>query len=183
MSAVNWIWIALYVLTPVIGVFVGRAYNGRKRKLPPKVFEGETLLFSIGAGLALLIFWPLVAVAFAIDLWITKLGYWRDRRRNRFYCRPEHLLRRVTVEEAEADAKVVDLLDRTPNLPFGHLNPAWQAFLTKKKFGYRLKQFTIPGKPAREGGPEWSASKGRMVGFAWVGLRNVKAELICEWDA
>jgi hypothetical protein len=171
-------------MVPVFGIAVARAYNGRKQVPLPKLFEEQTLLFSIGAVLVLLAFWPLVCVSLALDPWITKLGYWQDNRRYRYNCRPEHLLGSVTVAAAEASAKVVDPLHRAPVAPFGHLNPAWQVFLKQRRFGYRLKSFCIPGiSPETFRGTRWTTPQGRKLGYAWVWLWRVKAEFIYEWDA
>jgi hypothetical protein len=185
MSAANLSWAALYFTVPVVGVIVGRSYNARKHGSKENPFEGQSVLFSIGVVLLLLTLWPLVILGFALDPWITNYGYWMDRRRNRFHCRPEHLLGSLTVRDAEVSAKVVDPLHRAPGVPFGHLNLAWRAFLAKKKFGYRLKAFCIPGTAAdalHAGAPRWSTPKGRKLGYAWVGLRSVKGEFIYEWD-
>ena len=186
MSAAYWAWVALYLMAPVVGVALARAYSGRKQESLPTLFKEQTLIFSICGLLVLLTFWPFVLIGLALDPWITKLGYWRDSRRYRYHCRPEHLLGRVTVEDAEASGKVVDPLHRAPDLPFGHLNPAWHAFLKQRRFGYRLKSFCIPGIPPdalHAGAPRWSEPQGRRQGYAWVALWKVKAEFIAEWGA
>lgn len=184
MSAAYWPWVALYLMVPVVGIAVARAYNSRKQESLSKLFEGQTLLFSVGAILLLLVFWPLVCVGLALDPWIAKLGYWRDARRNRFQCRPEHLSGSVTVEDAEASGKVVDPLHRVPDLPFGHLNPVWRGFLKQRRFGYRLKSFSIPVHcPEAQAftGTCSATPQGQRLGYAWVGLWSVKAEFIYEW--
>jgi hypothetical protein len=163
-------WVALYVLTPVVGIVFGRAYNARKRGSTGQFFEGQTLLFSVGAVLAILFFWPLVIVVFAIEPLAERLKHWRYKQQDRFHSRPEHLLGNATVHDAEAGAVVVDPLGRVPALPFGHLNAAWKAFLEKKKFWYRLQKFHIPG-----------TLQGQKAGYAWVVLGRVKAEFIYEW--
>ena len=185
MSFVNWVWITLYALTPVVGVFAVRTYNGCKNKSLHKAFEGETLLFSIGVVLVLLTLWPLIAFGFALEPWILKFSYWRDRRRNRFHCSREHLLGSVTVERAETVATVIDPMHRVPDAPFGHLNAAWNAFLKRKRWGYRLRSFQVPGTPLDDlhaGAPHWTVPRGRMLGYAWVCFWKIKAEFIYEWD-
>ncbi len=42
-----------------------------------------------------------------------------------FACRRKHLVRLVSSDAVEADAKVIDPLGRAPDLPFGHLNAGW----------------------------------------------------------
>jgi hypothetical protein len=52
------------------------------------------------------------------------------------------------------------------DVPFVHLNSAWQTFLKKKRLGYSLRKFTIPGKlDNRSGQPKWSTPSGRRVGY------------------
>lgn len=182
MSTAYWVWVALYLMIPVVGIVIGRAFNGRKQKSPAKLFEGETVLFSVGMVVAVLALWPLILVGFALDPWVTSVGYWMDRRRNRFLSRPEHLLGKVFIAEAENGAMVVDPLHRVPDLPFGHLHAAWQEFKQKKKFWYRLRQFSIPGTPPRKNVPQWSTPQGQKLGYAWVGLGRIKAEFIYEWN-
>lgn len=182
MRAEYWRWAGLYFVVPVVGVIVGRAFNSQKKESLSKLFEAETLLFSIGMVLLMLILWPLIAFGIALDPWITSVGYWLNRRRDRFKCRPEHLLGCLSIEQAEANAVVIDPRQRVPNLPFGHLNAAWQEFKQKKKFWYRLRQFSIPGTPPLKGDAQWSAQRGWKLGYAWVSLWRVKAEFLYEWD-
>jgi hypothetical protein len=156
-------------------------YNARKYDTLSKPIEHETKLFLFGSFLVLLIFWPLVLVGFALDPWITSIGYWLDRRRNRFACKSQHLLASVSVTDAEDGARIIDPLHRVPNLPFGHLNPTWHEFLQKKRAGCRLWKFTIPGN-ADENDPQWSTRAGGKVGYAWVRWRRVQAEFVYEWD-
>ena len=163
-------WVALYVLTPVVGIAVARAYRGHKADKLPPLFEGQSVLFSVGAVLTILFFWPLVIVIFATEPLAERLKHWRYKQQDRFHSRPEHLLGNATVHNAEAVAVVVDPLGRVPALPFGHLNAAWKAFLEKKKFWYRLQKFHIPGTP-----------QGQKVGYAWVGLGRIRAEFVYEW--
>lgn len=163
-------WVALYVLTPVVGIAIVRAYQGFKTNKLPSLFEGQTVLFSLGAVLAILVFWPLVIAVFALEPWTERLKHWRYKQQDRFHSRPEHLVESATVHDAESGGVVVDPLGRVPALPFGHLNATWQAFLEKKKFWYRLQKFHIPGTP-----------QGQKVGYAWVGLGCIQAEFICEW--
>lgn len=173
-------WAASYLMTPVIGVFLVRMYNVSKHDMPSKPFEGETKLFFFGSMLVLLIFWPLVLVGFALDPWITSIGYRLDQRRNRFACKKQHFLTSVSVADAETSTKIVDPLHRVPNLPFGHLNPAWHEFLQEKRAGCTLWKFTIPGK-ADEDGSQWSEPAGRKRGYAWVRWGRVQAEFVYEW--
>jgi hypothetical protein len=46
-----------------------------------------------------------------------------------YLCKPEYLVRKVSLIEAEQENSISDPLGLTPNLPFGHLNAAWGKFL------------------------------------------------------
>ncbi len=178
----NWGWAALYVMTPVFVIISARLYMRFESDSLPKPFDRQTALTSIVMVLVLLTLWPLVAVGIALDPWKTTFGYRIDRRRDRFHSRQEHLLGMVSIAEAENGAMVVDPLHRVPDLPFGHLHAAWQEFKQKKKFWYRLRQFSIPGTPPGKNGPQRSRPQGQKLGYAWVGLGRIKAEFIYEWN-
>ena len=58
-----------------------------------------------------------------------------------FAVEREHLLERLTMQEIEMREVVTDLLKAAPDLPFGHLNAAWQKFLQSKAEGAELWSF------------------------------------------
>ena len=185
MRAEHWGWVVAYVMTPVLVGAVTRTYAHFKRRPGSSPFEGETVLFSFGAVLALLAFWP------ALFIFLTGESLFGFVKRHAFdsspgvNCQRKHLLRKSTAKDAEAGATVVDPLRRVPDTPFGHLNRGWQDFLAKKQRGDRLKSFAILGdamKTRPDWGPTWSTPRGRKLGYAWVGLWRVKAEFIYEWD-
>ncbi len=60
----------------------------------------------------------------------------------------EHLLRQLTVEEIEAAEVVEDPLKAAPRVPFGHLNPVWEAFKASITEGDELWQFVAPRRGA-----------------------------------
>ncbi|QJC56764.1 hypothetical protein HC248_02074 [Polaromonas vacuolata] len=41
---------------------------------------------------------------------------------NKFHCQHKHLKKRMTAAQADVNSKITDLLHRTPDLPFTHLN-------------------------------------------------------------
>ncbi|UJJ31833.1 hypothetical protein [Halopseudomonas maritima] len=53
----------------------------------------------------------------------------------------DHLLESLTVDEIEARERVVDPLGAVPDLPFGHLNTAWQDFLAECEEGVEFRRF------------------------------------------
>jgi hypothetical protein len=178
-------WVIAYFVVPFVLFAVVRTYTFFKLGAKESPFKEESVLFNMGATIAAIALWPLVALGFAIGAVLESpqfLAIWRPKW---FHCQRKHLLGSVTVEDAEASAKVVDPLHRAPDLPFGHLNPAWQAFLKQRRFGYRLKSFSIPGTSPdalHAGAPRWSTPLERKLGYAWVWMWQVKAEFIYEWD-
>jgi len=102
-------------------------------------------------------------------------------------CKKEHLLKEVTVEQAESNSMVVDPLGRAPKEPFGHLAAGWREFLSQSEPGYKLWAFKVPGSfntfdGSTKNGRQWSVAMGERVGFAWVHKRKIKAEFLTEWD-
>ena len=104
-----------------------------------------------------------------------------------FICKKEHLLKEVTLEEAESHSMVEDPLGRAPKEPFGHLAAGWREFLSQSEPGYKLWAFKVPGSfntfdGSTDNGRQWSVAMGERVGFAWVHKRKIKAEFLTEWD-
>lgn len=59
-----------------------------------------------------------------------------------FAIEHQHLQERVTVQEVERREAVTDPLKAVPDLPFGHLNAAWQKFLNDSADGGELWSFS-----------------------------------------
>ena len=100
---------------------------------------------------------------------------------DQFKCQKEHLVRKVTPEEAEAGAMVIDPLGRAPRVPFGHQHAGWVHLLSRKTPKHDLWWFEVParfakdtndGKPPR---PQWS-------GYALTRGKSVRAEFFVEWS-
>ena len=148
------------------------------RELPNTVAElkndRELLIF----GPWLLLLWPLT---FGVGFKVCVLD---DE--GSFNCHRKHLVRLVSPDVAQADANVTDPLGRVPDLPFGHLNAGWCAFLAGRQVKDKLWYFKIPGYTL---GPDdlpqrhkWSVPQGAKRGYAWVRSRKVRAEFVFEWD-
>jgi hypothetical protein len=170
MFAEHWRWVLAYLLTPLVMIAVVRAYLYFKQGQNESRFKDESLLFYIGCAVLLTLFWPLIVTAVLLDEKFNvadRVAGWSD---SPWQCKREHLTGSVEVQGAESIDKVIDPLHRVPDIPFGHLNAAWLAFLAQRKFGYRLHSFAIPDK-----------SGVAMRGYAWVRLGTVKAEFIHEW--
>jgi len=171
MAPEHWRWVLAYLMAPLAMIAIVRAYLYFKHGQNESPFKGESLLFNIGAGLLLLLLWPLIVPAILVDQKFKVADRLSAPRISQRQCKSEHLTGSVVVPEAEASAKVVDPLHRVPDLPFGHLNTAWLSFIRQKEIGYRLHSFAIPAKSGIS-----------MRGYAWVRLGSVKGEFIYEWS-
>lgn len=75
--------------------------------------------------------WPVAIVLTIIEmLKDKKAGVNRDQRNKSkaFFLSKDALLKEMTVAEIERTNMVIDPMDSTPNLPFGHLNALWVGF-------------------------------------------------------
>lgn len=111
---------------------------------------------------------------------------WKPDPEAAFTCRRNHLVRVVSPDAAQAEARVVDPLGRVPDLPFGHLNAGWCALLANRQLGDTLWYFEVPGyTPGPEDTPHrhpWSVPQGAKRGYALVQSGKVRAEFVFEWD-
>jgi hypothetical protein len=77
----------------------------------------------------------------------------------------QNLYRPMSIAEVEQAEQYSDPLGRSPTLPFGHLNAAWQRFLAGKPVGAELWAFQDP----------WTY---RTNGYAWVRLGKIHSEIV-----
>ena len=84
--------------------------------------------------------WP-VAVYMKVNEMLQKKESYEPSEEREFAVEREHLLERLTMQEIEMREVVTDLLKAAPDLPFGHLNAAWQKFLQSKAEGAELWPF------------------------------------------
>lgn len=132
-------------------------YRFRERVLLP-------LLILPLMGLA----WPIILAVLGIDA--------LQNRRHRGPAAAEEapevtaadLLESIEVDAAEAGAYITDPLGAVPQVPFGHLNAAWQAFLTKRQPDEALWRYQ--SHHARS----WSGPELRR-GYAWVRGQHIGA--------
>jgi len=126
--------------------------------------------------LVVILLWPVVPSMLVYD-WIAH----RLRRRHRsvgpvdrptFRVTPEHLRQRLSVAEIEAAELVQDPLNAVPNLAFGHLNAAWQAFASGLQPDDEIWRFEAEWRP------EFETSK-RLRGYAAVRHGAVAAYFTC----
>ena len=87
-----------------------------------------------------------------------------------FKVTPEHLRDALPIEFIETGARVIDPLGAVPDLPFGHLNPAWERLKTGMQSGDQISTFIAPWE---EFGITWERSgyavvrSGEVASF-WV---------------
>lgn len=101
----------------------------------PKTWHEKILLLIIVPAIAVtlaVLFWPGVVV------WIIKNKLSSRAYKNRekkepevFKVKKEHLIEKVLIEDVEAQEVIFDPLGAVPEIPFGHLNTAWQEFKEK----------------------------------------------------
>jgi hypothetical protein len=100
-------------------------------------------------------------------LWLARQsrreGIQRDQRKADavFRVRPQDLGRQTQVTEVEALARVNDPLSAVPDVPFGHLNAVWQAFVAERPPKAELWSF------ACDWTSDWSVTFARQ-GYVWV---------------
>ena len=144
-------------------------------------FAKEILMYPL-----VLFIWPVVLVLLILDMYFWSKDHRKPDPEAAFNCRRQHLVRVVSPEAAEAEAKVVDPLGRAPELPFGHLNAGWHDLLADKQIGDSLWYFEIPGyKPGPDETPpkhQWAVPRGAKRGYALVQSSKVRNEFIFEWD-
>ena len=92
--------------------------------------------------------------------------------------REQFLINEAKVEDVEANSTPKDPLDRTPNIPFGHLNLAWLQFKSQMMLGDRLMNFRAPeGSTYGEYG---DSLDGEVSGYAITRNGKIISEFIYE---
>lgn len=120
----------------------------------------EKVLVPVLASVAAVLGWPLA-------LWFAWQSRQEGRRRIKrqedavFAIRQADLLSHTQVAEVESMARVHDPLSAVPDLPFGHLNAAWQAFVDQRPPNAELWTF------ACDWTSEWGTTFARQ-GYVWV---------------
>jgi len=140
-------------------------------------------LRNTGLVLLTLLLWPATVPGLIYEIVKGPPRYKEPESENAFECKREHLLKKTTIEIAEACSYVTDPKGRVPDLPFGHLNDGWCRFKEQRSPGYELWSFEIPGfTPKEKTNVPWVRSYGYIKGYAWVNKKKVKAEFFTEWD-
>jgi hypothetical protein len=126
------------------------------------------------AGVIIFVAWPIFII------WVCHKKYKEyldmlERRKPKFFCLDEFLIREISAVEAEKDSLVIDPLGMAPAVPFGHLNKVWCDFLAGIEEGDSLCLFEIP-KGSFTGKENWT--KNPMHGYAQVRRKKIIAEFI-----
>lgn len=147
------------------------AVNPNRKKLSYRIltnFVAPTL-----AVILVVAVWP-VAVYMKVMEMIQKKENSEFPEEREFAVDREHLLERLTVQEIEMRELVTDPLKAAPELPFGHLNAAWQGFLKSKADGAELWSFSA----------QWQTTWGRKelrCGYAVVQDGAPSTHILTVW--
>lgn len=129
---------------------------------------------SIGLG------WPLFGI-WAIFQSRKEAAREVERNKPDFNCAPRFLIVNIDPLDAEIASYVIDPLNATPPLPFGHLNAAWGNFLASMLDpADELWSFHIP--KGSECGKHCFAATSDIRGFAKVRGGEILGEFITESD-
>lgn len=123
-----WIWyfgIGLLVLGLVV------AWDFYSRDFPSFSSGPMDRLISLVAAIAVVPIWPIVLVIQLKD--IAKYIADPPKRYAKFRFKRSHLIRRVSVQQAEELERIFDPLGAAPDIPFGFLNGAWRKFHSQMK--------------------------------------------------
>ena len=142
-----------------------------------KEYLQDVLVYSI-AIIVLLIGWPGFLIWAAIHKRREMIESQKDDE-PKFWCKPQYLIRKVDLIEAENENMIQDPMGLTPQVPFGHLNSAWAKFLGE--FGFEdeteLWYFEIPTGSDLE---DYLTSEGPISGYAKVINGKVVGEFVVE---
>ena len=104
------------------------------------IIFASTVLAPVVSVLGIVALWPLL-----IAMFVQELRLHQERRRFENYpdfgVQHKDLISRLALAEIETNERVVDPMHAVPNVPFGHLNPAWNSFLKTMADGDVLWSF------------------------------------------
>ena len=93
---------------------------------------------------------PAVALCLGVMFWPAFVGlrlkqWWSARKEEKVWVlERKHLVQRHDVEELEVRERVIDPLGAVPDLPFGHVNVAWERFKQNLALGDEVWSFSQP---------------------------------------
>ena len=115
------------------------AVNPDRKKLSYRILNN--IVAPVLAAMLVIAVWP-AAVYMKIKAMIQKKDSYVSPEEREFAVEREHLQERLTLQEIERREVVADPLKAAPELPFGHLNTAWQEFLKDCTEGTELWSFS-----------------------------------------
>lgn len=145
---------------------LSHAAAGAPRHRVPVEFLAPAII-SLGVVLA----WPLLVVL-VVRSWLAPTVSVPAKVEPTFAVAPGDLVEALTVQDIERRERVSDPLGAVPDLPFGHLNPAWRRFLDGLEPADRIWSFRTLWAPYRD----------PAVHLGYAGVRDgvVVAHLLVE---
>ena len=119
--------------------------NPDRKKLSYRILNN--VVAPVLAAILVVAVWPVAVYMKAKEMLQKKDGTEIEKERE-FAVERQHLQERLTVQEVERREVVTDPLKAVPELPFGHLNRAWQEFLTGYAAGSELWSFSAQWQTA-----------------------------------
>ncbi len=113
--------------------------NPDRKKLSYRILNN--IVAPVLAAMLVIAVWPVAGFMKVKEMFQKKESYVSPEERE-FAVEREHLQERLTVQEIERREVVADPLKAAPELPFGHLNTAWQEFLKGRAEGSELWLFS-----------------------------------------
>lgn len=115
------------------------AVNPNRKKLSYRFLNN--IVAPVLAAMLVIVVWPVAGFMKVKEMFQKKESYVSPEERE-FAVEREHLQERLTVQQIEKREIVADPLKAVPELPFGHLNAAWQEFIQGKPDDAELWSFS-----------------------------------------
>ena len=131
-----------------------------------------------GTILLITVVWPLALWMVIKDRLDKKKHKPKKSPEELFAVKTNFLIEKLSIGQVEAREIYQDPLQATPQLPFVHLNSAWEKFKLTITEGDELWSFLVPkGEPV---GEYEMPSDFEMVGYALVRDGRILGEFVCE---
>jgi TM2 domain-containing membrane protein YozV len=132
------------------------------------------------AAICIAVGWPLFCI-WAIYESKKEAAYEVESSKPNFNCTPDNLIAKVTPHDAEITSYVIDPLNTVPQLPFGHLNEAWNIFLADL-LDEDIELWSFHIAKGEKCGKYGFAASSEIKGFAKVYNGQILSEFITESD-
>lgn len=197
-----WFWLGCYFVVGVVLVFVGRVlvklfYKDKRSDFVKSALaaleEDKTpqekrreFFKSIAIGSLVFVAWPVAFVVLINELRGRTTSTYTKDDEPKFTCAEKDLIEIVNPHEVEVSAKVIDPMQRVPDLAFGHLNQGWKALRSQMRPGDVMWSFKTSGYQPRdrEGykGPQYEDPRDVVHGYALVRGRKIVGEFLTQWN-